>query len=557
MDNKPANSNIDLSKLEDTYEILSRLHDDASSSTYLARHRELGRDVTITVVHVPDGGEHNTLTHFASDARLLSTARHEHIIPVLEGRWLGEDTFAVVRVLARATSLRETITQEGPMPLPRVSETLAQVHEALEWARQTGVVHRNVTADTIGFQQGSGRVMMSLSLAPLHMDALPDACSDGRTIGALAWSMMTGRPFESATTDDRTLADLRPGLSADVIEETETLLTCKDGGEPRDVRAYIELLATAPERVVTAPVSATIAESTTATPIAARSVAAPTIPVGVPERTDQAVVVRSRFRSPVAAALVVAVLIVVAAVALLKWRSSDRTQLAGGDIDQSAVATEGRTSPMEAPPPSLPPGSAQPPKPVIDSMAIMMTPVPMPAYPSSTPAGSNPALTTRPSTTTPAPTTAAPVVTPTMPTGVTPATPVTVPKPDSVNPDTPVRDTTPRSSTNPCASTDPGNQRVCFNAALARQDVELNRMYGDVIAAMRRRANVADTDPDPENVRELRSMQRTWIAERDAECRRRGEGREGPRWAESRAQCFAELSAQRTRELAQIRDNIP
>ena len=568
MTNDPANSKIDLSKLEDTYEILSRLHEDGASSTYVARHRELGRDVTITVVHVPNGGENNTLTHFASDARLLSTTRNEHIIPVLEGRWLGEDTFAVVRVLARATSLKETIATEGPLPLPRISETLAQVHEALEWARDTGVVHRNVTAETIGFQQGSGRMMLSLGLAPLPIDGLPDACSDGRTIGALAWSMLTGRSFDTATTDDRTLADLRPGLSPNIIEETEALIACEDGADARDVANYIKLLATEPETAIPEPEpAATIAaESPAAIPSQrwASTVSRPVIPVGAPATTDQVVVVRRRFRSPIGAALVMAVLIVAAAMAVLKWRSSDRTHVASGDVAGNVVAADGHTSPMEVPPPSLPAGSAQPPKPVIDSMAIMAaTPVPMPmpttAYPTPTPAASSPTLTT-PTTTTPN----QPTVTPTSPTSVAPISPATpttirsvpVPRSDTV-PQTPVRDSTPRTSTNPCASDDPGDQRVCFNNGLDRQDIELNHMYGNLIAAMRRRANVGDEDPDPESVRDLRVTQRKWISDRDAECRRRGEGREGARWAESRLQCFAELSAQRTRELAQLRDNIP
>src|SRR5262245_15793248 len=166
MTEHPDTSSNDLSKLEDTYEILSTLQEDRASATYLARHKELGRDVTITVVHMPDGGANNTLTHFASDARLLSSARHENIVPVIEGRWLNDATFAVVRVLARGTTLAETLTESGAFSQERAAETLEQVSQGLQWARESGIVHRTVDSETVGFQQGSGRVMMSLGLSP-------------------------------------------------------------------------------------------------------------------------------------------------------------------------------------------------------------------------------------------------------------------------------------------------------------------------------------------------------------------------------------------------------
>jgi uncharacterized protein YecT (DUF1311 family) len=531
-------SNIDLSKLEDTYEILSTLHHDSASTTYLARHRELGRDVTISVVHMPGGGENNTLTHFASDARLLATSRHESIVPVLEGRWLDDDTFAVARVLARGSSLAKAVQEKGQFSLPRVAETLEQVHQGLQWARESGVIHRNVTADSVGYQQGSGRVMMSLGLATLPMDSLPDACSDCRTIGALAWTMLAGRSYDAATTDDKTLAELRPGLSPEVISETEALLACENGGETRDIAAYIAMLRTAKE--VLPPPTVAPAAIAPRQPWVAAVERAPAVPVGSPAPADQPVIVRSRFRSPITAALVVAVLIVVAAIAFLRWRSADRSQVASGDIDRTQVASGDRTSPMEAAPPPLPAGSARPPAPTVDSSLIMSRPVPMTATPYPTP---------MPST----------AMQPTPPSAVASSTPLTArPTPVVTPPDTtvpkPVRDTVPSNPDDPCNSDNGGDQRACFNAAIAKQDVELNRVYGDVIAAMRRRANVGDTDPDPESVRKLRAAQRQWVAERDTECRRRGEGREGARWAQSRAACFSELSAERTRQLAQMRD---
>ncbi|HKH92098.1 MAG TPA: lysozyme inhibitor LprI family protein, partial [Gemmatimonadaceae bacterium] len=50
-------------------------------------------------------------------------------------------------------------------------------------------------------------------------------------------------------------------------------------------------------------------------------------------------------------------------------------------------------------------------------------------------------------------------------------------------------------------------------------------------------------------VQRLRAAQRSWLVYRDDECRKRTRPREGPLWAPIRAQCLAEYSALRLREL--------
>src|SRR5438105_13639161 len=186
---------IDLSALGDTYENLAELERSAESVTYLGRHRELGRDVAITVLHVPDGGENNTLTPFASDARLLSTMRHPHVAAVVDSRWLNDDTLAVVRARVRGSTLDQAVTAVGAFPPARVAAVLRDVDSALDWARGNGVIHRRVTPDSVWFQQGNGKVLVTLEPVTIGPDALPDACDDAHALGELAWTMLAGRRF--------------------------------------------------------------------------------------------------------------------------------------------------------------------------------------------------------------------------------------------------------------------------------------------------------------------------------------------------------------------------
>jgi uncharacterized protein YecT (DUF1311 family) len=82
----------------------------------------------------------------------------------------------------------------------------------------------------------------------------------------------------------------------------------------------------------------------------------------------------------------------------------------------------------------------------------------------------------------------------------------------------------------------------------------LKTVYAKLISALRRQAGTAADDPDPETVEQLRTAQRAWIDERDAACREVGTA---PLYARERSSCFAQESANRTRELQKMLIAIP
>jgi uncharacterized protein YecT (DUF1311 family) len=101
-----------------------------------------------------------------------------------------------------------------------------------------------------------------------------------------------------------------------------------------------------------------------------------------------------------------------------------------------------------------------------------------------------------------------------------------------------------------CASPALSDQRRCLLSYLARSDVALDRNYQTLISTLQREAGTSAKGREPATVVRLRSAQRSWLAYRDEECRRRNAGKEGPLWAPTRAQCLAEYGDHRTKELA-------
>jgi uncharacterized protein YecT (DUF1311 family) len=102
----------------------------------------------------------------------------------------------------------------------------------------------------------------------------------------------------------------------------------------------------------------------------------------------------------------------------------------------------------------------------------------------------------------------------------------------------------------PCGSPTLANQQRCVQARLAEADKRLNGVYRALLTEMRRQEGVRPGQKDPPSVERLRAAQRSWLAERDTECRRRGRGTEGALWAQTRVACLGEFSARRANELA-------
>ena len=111
-----------------------------------------------------------------------------------------------------------------------------------------------------------------------------------------------------------------------------------------------------------------------------------------------------------------------------------------------------------------------------------------------------------------------------------------------------------RTTTEVCASTEVGDQRTCLGLLIKENDVELNAVFRRLVTAMRRKANIADQDPEPQTIVDLREAEKKWVDDRDVACRGTGSG---PLYARTRAACYAGQSARRVRDLRQMLDSIP
>lgn len=548
----------ELAKLADTYDIESELQRSGSTATWVARQKDGGKPVTVTVVDAATPAERNALTHLAADARLLAGARHPHVVPVIDTRWLAATRLAIIRVRVRGTTLRHALDSVGPMPEARVIEILKDVGDVLSWASGSGIANRQLTSDSICFQKGSGKVMVSFGLpailekssAAAAATTVPERCADGATLARLGYEMLTAHQSLDASIDN--LHAVRQDVSPRVVEAISAGLACRTGSPPLDARRFVTML-TGEAPAIGAAAIATAASAPVVPRTATSPVPPPQLPLGGPtvgnphhgEPTPPAdatppaeakappeaalepggAPLRAGYPHPGAAAPVglpprqrrrgrgllltsmLALLVLVGGTFYLISRDRDQeaTRLAD-NRDATEEAGDVDVEPLPADPDGLIVGEATAPE---DSARVVVPP----------------AATTPPPATEPAPPVeAAPEPAPREP------EPAPAPRPANV-----------------CQSPDPADQRTCLDQRLASRDAELNSVYQALVQAVGERQGSTAVEA-------LRSEQRAWLVDRDRRCQGAGSG---ALWAEERADCLGRISDARAfslaRELARVR----
>jgi len=204
------------------YEILAQIGKGGMATVYRAHQSSFNRDVAIKIIKNDLGNQEEFVARFRREAQLIATLAHPHILKVFDYGREDEIVYLVMELMTGG-SLANFICR-GPLPFNVIARLLDQITEALDYAHEQGVVHRdmkpqNVLLDTRGnaFITDFGiakmvgeRTMLTQSGAVMGTPAYmaPEQWFarrvDGRTdlyaLGIMLYEMLTGSvPFESET----------------------------------------------------------------------------------------------------------------------------------------------------------------------------------------------------------------------------------------------------------------------------------------------------------------------------------------------------------------------
>ncbi|MBI2614096.1 MAG: serine/threonine protein kinase, partial [Gemmatimonadetes bacterium] len=133
--------------LAERYAILRELGHGGMATVYLAEDLKHHRQVAIKVLH-PDVAPASGSERFLREIEIAARLTYPHILAMHES---GEaDGFLYyVMPLVEGESLRERLARERELPVRDAVQILREIADALAYAHQHGVIHRDIKPDNV------------------------------------------------------------------------------------------------------------------------------------------------------------------------------------------------------------------------------------------------------------------------------------------------------------------------------------------------------------------------------------------------------------------------
>src|SRR6188768_599754 len=230
------------------------------SVVYRALDLRLNRLVAVKVLPPDLAHDPGLRARFTREAQTAAQLSHAHIVPIYD---VGERDGIAWLVMAMLTggNLGTLLAHEHRLPVEEVRRFTREVADALDYAHQRGVIHRDIKPDNILIDHESGRALVTdfgiawaveaasrLTITgiavgtPTYMSpeqAVGERTLDGRSdvysLGVLAYQMLTGRvPFSASnsmalllkhvTERPKPISELRPDTPPAMVTAIERAL---------------------------------------------------------------------------------------------------------------------------------------------------------------------------------------------------------------------------------------------------------------------------------------------------------------------------------------------
>ncbi|MCL4866337.1 MAG: protein kinase [Gemmatimonadales bacterium] len=270
--------------LSDRYTLGNEIGVGGMATVYMAEDIKHGRTVALKVLK-PELSSAMGTDRFPREIRLIASFNHPHILSLYDS---GESAGFLYYVMpfVEGETLGARLAREKELPIGDVIRILIEVTDALAYAHDRGVVHRDIKPGNVllanrhavvadfgvakALSAAGGDQLTTVGIAvgtPQYMapeQAMGESDIDHRVdiyaVGILAYEMLTGRaPFEAKTSQAMLSAhvmevpkdprELRPGIPAPLAEAVLKCLAKHPADrwqKAEDLRAQLETMLATP-----------------------------------------------------------------------------------------------------------------------------------------------------------------------------------------------------------------------------------------------------------------------------------------------------------------------
>jgi predicted Ser/Thr protein kinase len=185
------------------YEVLRQIGQGSMGVVYKVRHTALKTVSALKVLSMHFGDHPDLVKRFYREARVLAHLNHPNIVRVIDIDRDEENQFYYfVMEFIEGRTLRQCLTESGPLAVPQVLEITKQVGSALDYAHsyKPPVIHRDIKPTNIMIEESSKRVVvMDFGIAKDFGD--PGLTKAGTMLGTLRYcppEQMRYEPLEGS-----------------------------------------------------------------------------------------------------------------------------------------------------------------------------------------------------------------------------------------------------------------------------------------------------------------------------------------------------------------------
>jgi serine/threonine-protein kinase len=166
---------------------------------YLAQEVALDRPVALKLLPPALAREGWRRERFLHEARTAARLSHPNIVPVFAVEEVGEFVFFTMAYVEGVT-LAHRVRDAGPLPTSEATRVLRDVAWAVAYAHAQGVIHRDLKAENILLEHGSGRPLVT-DFGIAQVKSQPELGGERRIVGTFQY--MSPEQVRGGTVDER------------------------------------------------------------------------------------------------------------------------------------------------------------------------------------------------------------------------------------------------------------------------------------------------------------------------------------------------------------------